>query len=212
MSDTRQNQLAKCPNSTLCSKEKFSRVHTCGLTQSWSSSAHSDASFHSTKEKGKLAASVEQGRNREDPQNKWFWQLLRTSPQIPLSGSESHKQWAHCNHLGTLSWPWLYSGKHWGARCRESAAPRWAQKMLAAQKSVKRQVWWKGKFALFWIPAMGWGRVDSCPKADSPLLTIRGQELLLMEGGVTCRNSTVNSDNHLEIGHVVVCSASSWLF
>ena len=26
----RQNQLAKCPNSTLCSKEKLARVHTSG--------------------------------------------------------------------------------------------------------------------------------------------------------------------------------------
>ena len=29
--------------------------------------------------------------------------------------------------------------------------------MLAAQKPKKRQSWWKGKFALFWMPAMGWG-------------------------------------------------------
>ena len=34
----------------------------------------------------KLAASAEQGRNREDPQNTWFWQLLGTSPRPPTRG------------------------------------------------------------------------------------------------------------------------------
>ena len=34
--------------------------------------------------------------------------------------------------------------------------------LLAPQKPVKRPGWWKGKFALFWIPAMGsWGRLLS---------------------------------------------------
>ena len=106
MAERHWNLLAKCPNSTLClpmvlnirhttepigkmpnnmscSKEKFAQVHTGGLTQSWSLSALPDACFCSTKEKYKLAASAEQGRNREDPQNKWFWQLLGMSPQIP---------------------------------------------------------------------------------------------------------------------------------
>ena len=36
MAGRHQNQLAKCPNSTLGSKEKFARVHTSGLTRSWS--------------------------------------------------------------------------------------------------------------------------------------------------------------------------------
>ena len=27
--------------------------------------------------------------------------------------------------------------------------------LLTAQKPIKRQVWWKGKFALFWRPATG---------------------------------------------------------
>ena len=39
-----------------------------------------NTSFHSTKEKMKLVARAEEGRNREDPQNKWFRQLLETSP------------------------------------------------------------------------------------------------------------------------------------
>ena len=43
--------------------------------------------------------------------------------------------------------------------------------MLAAQKSVNRPGWWKGKFALFQMPAtglMGGVRIDVCSKADSP--------------------------------------------
>ena len=43
--------------------------------------------------------------------------------------------------------------------------------LLTAQKPMKRQVWWKEKFALFWMLASrskGDRRVDSCPKANSP--------------------------------------------
>ena len=55
-------------------------MHIQGLTQSWSSSACPDSCFHSTKEKHTLAATAQQGRNRDDPRNKWFWQLLGMSP------------------------------------------------------------------------------------------------------------------------------------
>ena len=50
-------------------------------------------------------------------------------------------------------------------------------RLLAAQKPIKRQNWWKGKFTLFCSPAKGWG-ADSRPKADNSPLIIRGQELL----------------------------------
>ena len=39
--------------------------------------------------------------------------------------------------------------------------------LLVAQKPIKRQGWWRGKFALFWMPATGGEWADSCPKADS---------------------------------------------
>ena len=68
--DKLHNQLAECPNSTLCSKQNFSQVHIGGHTQLWSSSAGPDACFCSTKKKCKLAARAEQGRNREDSWNK----------------------------------------------------------------------------------------------------------------------------------------------
>ena len=51
-------------------------------------------------------------------------------------------------------------------------------RLLTAQKPIlERQGWWKGKVALFWRPATGGERVDSCPKADAPL-TVSRQELL----------------------------------
>ena len=74
--------------------------------------------------------------------------------------------------------------------------------LLAAQKPIKRQGWWKGMFALFWMLATGGGGggVDSCPKADCPL-TIGGKSFYRRREGATCRNSTVSSDSHLELGH-----------
>ena len=30
-------------------------------------------------------------------------------------------------------------------------------RQLATQKPIKRQGWWKGKFALFWMPTNWWG-------------------------------------------------------
>ena len=59
------------------------RLPVCTLVDLASLGAHQlipNASFHSTKKSGKLAASAEQGRRREDPQNKGFWQLLGMSP------------------------------------------------------------------------------------------------------------------------------------
>ena len=65
-------------------KRQVSPGNTGGLTRSWSSSACPDACFRSTNEKRMLTASAEQGRNREDPPNTWFLQLLGASPQSPL--------------------------------------------------------------------------------------------------------------------------------
>ena len=38
---------------------------------------------------------------------------------------------------------------------------------ITTQKPIKRQGWWRGKFALFQRPANG-RRADSCPKVNSP--------------------------------------------
>ena len=45
--------------------------------------------------------------------------------------------------------------------------------MLAALKPIKRQGWWKGKFALFWRPATA--GVAGGGGGGLPALTIRGK-------------------------------------
>ena len=53
--------------------------------------------------------------------------------------------------------------------------------LLAAQKPIKRQSWWKGKFALFWMSAMGVGRTP-VQRPTPPTNDNRGQELSQTEG------------------------------
>ena len=40
--------------------------------------------------------------------------------------------------------------------------------LLADQNPINRAGWWRGKFALFQMPATGRGASDICPKADCP--------------------------------------------
>ena len=126
--DTHQDQLAKSPDSTLSSRV-FSQEHTGGLSPGARRLFRVPVSVPPRKGVT-LAASAEPGRNREDPWNKWFRQLLGTSPQIRPSGPASQEQQAPCNHPGPASWPPLYRGKPQGGggRYRESAASPWALK------------------------------------------------------------------------------------
>ena len=56
--------------------------------------------------------------------------------------------------------------------------------MLTTQKPIHFfSFWWKVKYCF--ISAFGVvGRVDFCPKGNSPLLTISGQEILQREGNI----------------------------
>ena len=74
--------------------------------------------------------------------------------------------------------------------------PSW---LLASQKPIKRPGWWEWKFALFWMPATQQARVRQTPvqMLTCPL----GKSFYRQREGATGRNSTVSSDNHLEIGH-----------
>ena len=71
-------------------------------------------------------------------------------------------------------------GVVWGEGGKEIMLPKGVSgvQLLIIQKSISSPGRWKGKFALFQMPASGWveGRVvDICPKADSlPTLTTRG--------------------------------------
>ena len=81
----------------------------------------------------------------------------------------------------------------------ETVSQRWG---LAAHHSrVKRPAWWKN-FAILWRREAGGEGEDACPKVDSPhALTVSEQHLLKAREGAPCRNSTSNSEGHLEIGH-----------
>ena len=101
---------------------------------------------------------------------------------------------------------WLWADKvgfvSWGNGQRETLDHLWASTasmplrpepqvtllkagvwLLATQKPMKRQGWWKAKFALFWMLATGvegwvvWIHVQR-PTPSNPLVTISGQELL----------------------------------
>ena len=70
--------------------------------------------------------------------------------------------------------PWSPCNRKWGPAARRS-------------KAKKEASWWKGKFALFWMPVTwGGGEVAErtpvqrppTPALPPPPLTIRGQELL----------------------------------
>ena len=62
-----------------------------------------------------------------------------------------------------------------------------------SSKASKEASWWKGKFALFWMPAtgLGGGRADSCPKADS--LTDNQGARAFIDGGRGLRAETAQS-------------------
>ena len=149
-------------------------MHTGGLTGSWNSSARSEASFHSTTGKRTLVASAEQGRNREEPRNKWFGQLLGTSPQIPLSGPASHKQRAPRSHPSASSWRRLWSGKPRSQISREPSltlGTKYLPKVGPAarrSKANKEASLVEGKACFIPKASNREGRAVSCPKTDSP--------------------------------------------
>ena len=74
--------------------------------------------------------------------------------------------------------------------------------LLATQKPINRPGWWKGTFALFQMLATGgWGWQTSVQRPTPPQKA-GGESFYRQSGGEgTCRNSTVVSNNHLQIGH-----------
>ena len=89
--------------------------------------------------------------------------------------------------------------------CVRSGCSRRTMVETITQKPISRPCWWKGKFALFQMMATGGPGVGGGRLSKSWLLPDwqpLGQELLLTKwgGGGTCRNSTTNSDTHLQIG------------
>ena len=84
--------------------------------------------------------------------------------------------------VGKKAETWLYSTEF----VTESGV-----QLLIAQKTIKRQGWWKGKFTLFWMPvtgAMGEGRLLS--KGQLPPWQSWGNRVYRQKNGATCRNSS----------------------
>ena len=82
---------------------------------------------------------------------------------------------------------------------------------LTAQKTVKRQDWWKGKFALFWMPATG--REDGEGRLLSksiPLLPTDNQGARLLQTEIGGYMQKQHSQLLKLV--IVVWPASSWLF
>ena len=119
-----------------------------------------------------LAASADQGRNREDPRNKWFRQLVGMSPKPPPRAWEP---WAMApwSLPGASSWRRLPFGKTPSRQVSRELSLTLYQNLLAkvgpgarSSNPIKRQGQWKGKLAFFQMYATK-GRADSCPKANS---------------------------------------------
>ena len=105
--DTHQTQLAKCPNSVSCSKEKFTQVLTSRLTWYWSLSTHPASSFYCTKEKLSWQPVVSRGEKDGSPKQ-MFHAAARNVTQTPISGTASQEESDPHSHPGVLSWPQLH--------------------------------------------------------------------------------------------------------
>ena len=181
-------------------------MHTGGLTQSWRLSAGLDACFRSTKEKRTLAASAKQGRNRADPQNKWFWQLLGMSPQTHPLGPAGHKQRAphSCpsGHGRTPREPGTVS----------AAAPHWVPKTVVKRRGLATCCSKDSKEARL-VESKGcriseradWqgGQTPIQRLTPHPRQSV-GKSFYRCKEGAACRNNTDRSDSHPEVGRVVV--------
>ena len=71
-----------------------------------------------------------------------------------------------------------------------------------SKKPINRLGWWKWKFALFQMLATeGSGQRTSVQRATHPTGNQWGKSFYRQKEGATCRNSTGNSDSHLQIDH-----------
>ena len=91
----------------------------------------------------------------------------------------------------------------WGPCGKENVWGPCGVQLLYAQKPMNRPGWWEGKFALISEAGSWEGRPNISPKADSPPLHWQpvGKSFCRQKERAACRNSTVNPDSHLQIGH-----------
>ena len=117
------------------------------------------------------------------------------APQAPLSmGFPRQEYWSVCHSL--LQGIFLTQGSNPHLLCLLN----WQVNSLSLVPPGKPLV--EGKVCFILDAGNLWGRAYTGPKASSPPhpQLVRKSFCRLREGA-TCRNSTVSSDSHLEIGH-----------
>ena len=120
-----------------------------------------------------------------------------------------------------LCWDWMgkrqeemWRDKWGGECCGPGSVTKSGVWMLTTQKPIKRQSWWKRKFALLWMLAMAIevGGTNSCPNADSPThWQSVGKRFYRGEKEATCRNTIINSEKSSWNWSSMVWTGSSWL-
>ena len=81
---------------------------------------------------------------------------------------------------------------------------KWRPAVCCSKANTRGQSWWKGKFALFWRLATGGGWWEGGLVSKGRFLhrsQSGGKSFYRRREGASCRDSTVGSDGHLEIGH-----------
>ena len=140
---------------------------------------------------------AEQVRNREEPRNEWFRQLLGTTPRSPFQGQLAVGQQALHSPPSVVSWLWLNRGNPGSQISREDSRPVWAPELFPKVGSNKetRLVWRKVCFILN-----------------------AGKSFYRQREGATYINSTVGSDSHGNYGSsshgyslvIIWLTLSSW--
>ena len=154
---------------------------------------------------------LSRGETGRIPETNSFSSYRELSPKSPSWDQLALSSWLIMTILVHCRGRWLYSRKPGGARHCKSVAPHWCQNLSPNSgpaachlKANTREASVGRKESLLcsgsWQPGE---KADSCPKANSPLLS-REQELLKgsfrglqVDGGGYVQNTTVNSDSHL---------------
>ena len=186
MSDTCQNQLAKCPNRTSCSKEKFAGrtpVDLLGL----GARQLFRGQLSVPPRKAYVGSQCRAGEKQGGAPKQMVPAAPRNIPLNPPLGASKPLQQAPRSHPGGVSSRQRLCLENPGEPDIARAQPHVGSLNLLAKvgpaarrsKANKEQVWWKGKLALFQRPAT-WRGGQTPVQRPTPThtLTISGQELL----------------------------------
>ena len=177
-------------------KREVSRVHTRGLSlgarqlvqKHLSSPTRKSVRWQPVRSRG------DAGRIPETNGFSNYWEHPRNPVPGPESRGRSSSQPAQ---RGIMAAARLGETPPWEpaiARARPLGAKAWSWKWIPAQKPIKRQGWWKRKFALFRRLATK----DSCPKPDFLHWQPVGRSSFRQRQE---KGATRKQQSHLGIGH-----------